>query len=159
MTRTPPPGYSPEEVADRLAITDLLHTYAWAIDEQDWDLLATVFTPDAHLDYSSNPGGVKGGFAEVRDWLASVMPYFPVTQHLMSNSLVTLDGDRATARTMVHNPQGARTRQGPPHIFYVGARYDDELVRTDAGWRIAKRVETTIWFDGTLPSELVGPDD
>ena len=156
---TPLPGYSPEEVADRLAIHDLLRVYAWAIDLQDWDLLDTVFLPDAELDYSSNPGGAKGPYPEVKAWLATVMPYFPVTQHLMSNSLVELDGERATAKTMVHNPQGARTRSGPPHIFHVGARYDDELVRTAAGWKIAKRVETTIWFEGSLPNELVGPDD
>lgn len=155
-----PPGYSPAEVADRLAIHDLLRTYAWAIDEQDWDLLDTVFTPDAFLDYSSNPGGMKGAYPEAKAWLQSVMPYFPATQHLMSNSLIALDGDRATAKTMVHNPQGARTRvPNRPHVFFVGARYDDELVRTAAGWRIAKRVETTIWFSGELPPELVGPDD
>jgi 3-phenylpropionate/cinnamic acid dioxygenase small subunit len=153
------PGYSFEEMADRAAITDLLHTYAWAIDGQDWDLLDTVFTPDAHLDYTSNPGGVAGPYPEVRAWLASVLPYFPVTQHLMSNSLITLDGDRATAKTMVYNPQGARTRNGPPHIFNVGARYDDALTRTAGGWRITRRVETTILFDGALPNELVGPDD
>jgi hypothetical protein len=154
-----PPGYSPHEVADRLAIHDLLRTYAWAIDLQDWSLLDTVFTPDAWLDYSSNPGGMAGAYPEARAWLASVMPFFPITQHLMANSLIDLDGDRATAKTMVANPQGARQREGRPHFFFVGARYDDELVRTEAGWRITKRVETTLWFQGSLPPELVGPDD
>jgi len=158
-TAGPPPGYSPAEVADRLAITDLLHTYAWAIDAQDWALLDTVFTPDAQLDYSSNPGGVAGPYPEVRAWLESVMQYFPITQHLMSNSIVTLDGDRATAKTMVHNPQGARTRTAHPHMFFVGARYDDQLVRTDAGWRIAQRVETLLWMHGGLPAELIPPED
>jgi hypothetical protein len=28
-------------------------------------------------------------------------------------------------------------------------------VRTDAGWKIAKRVETTLWFQGSLPDELL----
>lgn len=158
-----PAGYSPEEMAHRLAIHDLLRTYGWAIDEQDWDLLDTVFTPDAWLDYSSNPGGMAGSYPEAKAWLQSVMPYFPATQHMMSNTLITLDGAepvlRATAKTMVHNPQGARTRGPRPHVFFVGARYDDDLLRTDAGWRITKRVETTIYFYGSLPPELVGPDD
>ncbi len=155
----PPPGYSPAEVADRLAITDVLHRYAWAVDAQDWALLDTVFTPDAWLDYSSNPGGFAGAYPDARAWLESVMQYFPTTQHLMSNSLIDLAGDRATAKTMVYNPQGARTRAGRPHLFFVGARYDDELVRTDAGWRISRRVETLIWMHGGLPPELVGPND
>ena len=83
------------------------------------------------------------------------MTAFPVTQHLMANIDVTLDGDRATCRTMVTNPQGAATREGGLHFFFVGARYDDDFVRTDAGWKIAKRVETTLWFQGTLPDELL----
>jgi hypothetical protein len=80
---------------------------------------------------------------------------FPVTQHLMSNIDVQLAGDTATCRTMVTNPQGAATREGPLHFFYVGARYDDNFVRTPDGWKIARRVETTLWFEGTLPTELL----
>jgi 3-phenylpropionate/cinnamic acid dioxygenase small subunit len=80
---------------------------------------------------------------------------FPVTQHLMSNIEVQLDGDRANVRTMVTNPQGAATREGPLHFFYVGGRYDDDFVRTADGWKIARRVETTLWFEGSLPTELL----
>ncbi len=141
-----------------MAIHDLCRVYAWAIDLQDWDLLDTVFTSDAFLDYSSNPGGIAGSYPEVRAWLASVLPFFPVTQHLMSNTLIELHGDTATAKTMVSNPQGARTKAGPPHIFTVGARYDDELVRTPDGWKMSKRVETTLYFQGSLPTELLGPE-
>ena len=83
------------------------------------------------------------------------MTAFPVTQHLMANTEIVLDGDRARVRTMVTNPQGAATREGPLHFFYVGARYEDDFVRTPEGWRIAARTETTMWFEGTLPKELL----
>jgi hypothetical protein len=73
----------------------------------------------------------------------------------MVNTEIRLDGDRATARTMMVNPMGARTRTGPPHFFYIGGRYDDELVRTANGWRIATRVESLLWFQGSLPRELL----
>jgi SnoaL-like domain len=146
---------TPKELSDRAEIHDLIVRYGWAIDTKDWELLDTVFTDDAHCDYSSNPGGKVGPYREVRGWLAKVMTAFPVTQHLMANIDVTLNGDRATCRTMVTNPQGAATREGGLHFFFVGARYDDELVRTDGGWKIAKRVETTLWFQGSLPDELL----
>jgi 3-phenylpropionate/cinnamic acid dioxygenase small subunit len=145
------------ELADRAEIHDVIVRYGWAIDTKDWALLDTCFTDDAYVDYSSNPGGVQGPYVEVRGWLEKMMSAFPVTQHLMSNVLVTLDGDRATCQTMVTNPQGAATREGPLHFFYVGGRYDDELVRTSSGWRIARRVETTLWFQGSLPKELLFP--
>ena len=152
-------GYSLQELSDRAEIQDLIVRYGWAIDTKDWELLDTIFTPDAFLDYSSNPGGAKGVYPEARAWLADVLRYFPVTQHLMANTQVSLDGDRATARTMVYNPQGAATRSGKPHFFYVGARYDDELVRTADGWKISQRVETSLFMDGTLPPELILPDE
>ncbi|HYL50580.1 MAG TPA: nuclear transport factor 2 family protein [Acidimicrobiia bacterium] len=146
---------TPEELADRAEIHDVIVRYGWAIDTKDWALLDSCFTGDAHVDYSSNPGGKAGPYGEVRGWLEKVMSAFPVTQHLMANIDVTLDGDVARVRTMVTNPQGAATREGELHFFFVGARYDDDFVRTDAGWKIARRVETTLWFEGSLPPELL----
>jgi 3-phenylpropionate/cinnamic acid dioxygenase small subunit len=148
-------GYSPQDVADRAEIHDLIVRYGWSIDTKDWALLDTCFTEDAEVDYSSNPGGKKGPYKQIRSWLEKMISAFPITQHLMSNIDVQLAGDTATCRTMVTNPQGAATREGPLHFFYVGARYDDQLVRTPDGWRIKLRVETTLWFEGSLPSELL----
>ena len=143
---------------DRAEITELMHRYAWAIDELDLDSLDDVFTADAHLDYSSNPGGFAGALPEVKEWLRVSLAFFVVRQHSMANTLIEfIDDDHARAKTMVHNPMGARTRSGAPHMFTIGARYDDELVRTDHGWRIAQRVEALLFLDGTLPLELVDP--
>ena len=44
----------PVRIADRLEIDDLLTRYTVAIDTKDWDLLATCFTPDAHIDYRAS---------------------------------------------------------------------------------------------------------
>jgi 3-phenylpropionate/cinnamic acid dioxygenase small subunit len=145
------------ELVDRLAIQELVVRYAWAIDTKDWAALDTVFLPDAWLDYSSNPGGAVGHYPEIRAWLEKSLAPFPVTQHLVTNIDPTVDGDRATCRTMVYNPMGAATREGPLHFFFLGGRYDDELVRSADGWRIAKRVETLLWFQGSLPKELITP--
>jgi 3-phenylpropionate/cinnamic acid dioxygenase small subunit len=147
--------YTPEDLSDRADIEDVIRRYAWAIDERDWNALDTCFTADAYLDYSSNPGGTEGSYAQVRPWLEDNLAAFVAMQHLMCNTDIRLDGDRARVRTMMVNPMGARTRQGPPHFFYIGGRYDDDFVRTPDGWRIAKRVETLLWFQGTLPPELV----
>jgi SnoaL-like domain len=147
--------YTPGQLADRTEIHDLIVRYGWAIDTRDWSLLDTCFTEDAYVDYSSNPGGIEGPYREVRGWLEQTLAAFAVMQHLMVNIDIRVDGDRATARTMVVNPMGAKTREGPPHFFYLGGRYDDDIVRTTDGWRIAKRVETLLWFEGSLPAELL----
>ena len=49
------------ELLDRHDISDLLSRYGVAIDSRQWDLLDTVFTPDATIDYSSS-GAPKGSY-------------------------------------------------------------------------------------------------
>ncbi len=148
-------GYSPQDVADRLEIQSLLTRYAWAVDTQDWDLFRTVFCADAHLDYTANPGGIQGSLDEVVPWLKQSLSAFPVSQHLLSNFDIELDGDTATARTQMTNPMGARLRDGGLHWFFIGGSYHDELTRLNGEWKISKRIEKTSWFQGTLPPELV----
>src|SRR5690606_40438790 len=66
-----------QALQDRVEITDLLHRYARALDTKDWDLLASVFTPDAHLDYTSS-GCPAGPRDEVVPWLARVLEPVPM---------------------------------------------------------------------------------
>lgn len=137
--------------ADRIAIDDLLTHYATLIDSRRFEELDQVFTFDAVLDYRS-AGGVRGSFPEVRDWLASVLPAFTWTQHLVVNRAVELapGADEANCRSLFHNPNSMEI-EGRSWLFVVGGAYHDRLVRTDSGWRIRHRVEETIWWDNPLP--------
>ncbi len=145
-----------QEVSDRLEIQDLLVRYTKAIDEKDWALLDECFTPDAEVDYVSS-GGIKGSYPEARAWLEKALAPFPMTVHYITNSEVTLDGDRARARTAVLNPMGFANPDGSLHQFTVGAYYVDDLVRTPDGWRIASRREDQAFMEGTLPEALQIP--
>jgi 3-phenylpropionate/cinnamic acid dioxygenase small subunit len=146
-----------QEISDRLRIQDLLTRYTTAIDGRDWALLDGVFLPDAEIDYRSS-GGIRGRYPEVRAWLERALAPFAVSQHLIANSAVELRGDRARARTMFYNPMGARRPDGSLHLFFIGGYYEDELVRTPAGWRIARRVEQQAWREGELPPGLIIPE-
>ena len=136
-------------VADRLKMDDLLTRYATAIDNRDWALLDTVFTADAHLDYRS-AGGLEGTYPVVRQWLSEVLPIFDVTQHLVVNREFERDNDEARARSCFLNPNRLQV-DGRTWLFTVGGRYHDRMVRTAAGWRIAERVEITLWWDNPMP--------
>jgi 3-phenylpropionate/cinnamic acid dioxygenase small subunit len=142
-----------QEISDRIEINDLLIRYTKAIDQKDWKLLDTVFTPDAEADYVSS-GGIKGSYPEVRAWLEKALAIFPITVHFVTNSEVTLAGDRASARTAVYNPMFFKNPDASLHHFAVGAYYVDELVRTKSGWRIAKRREDQAFMEGSLPKAL-----
>lgn len=129
---------------DRLAIDDLLTRYATAVDNQDWDLYQSCFTDDAHIDYTSS-GGISGSLEDVVAWLAKVMPLFEMTQHLVTNRQVEVDGDRATARSYFFNPLGLADGKGEMTVFFDGGYYIDQLVRSDEGWKIAERIEESAY--------------
>lgn len=144
-----------QALADRLAIEDVLTRYAWALDSKQFDELDQVFTPDAHVDYTSS-GGEAGAYLDVKAWLATVLPRFPAYQHLVTNKQITIDGDRATSRSEFYNPMVMAPRDGTTSIFFVGGEYHDQLVRTPNGWRINDRVEKSVWTDGAVPNSPPG---
>lgn len=128
-----------EQLVDRLEIDDLLTRYATAVDRRDWDLFESCFTPDARIDYSAF-GGVAGPVKQVRAWLEDVMPRFEMSQHLVVNREVTIEGDMARSRAAFFNPMALATPEGRV-LFFDGGYYCDRLVRTADGWRIYERIE------------------
>ena len=142
-------------VEARIDIDDLLTRYATAIDGRDWGLLDTVFSPDAHLDYRS-AGGVAGRYPKVREWLVSVLPVFDVMQHHVLNRVVRIhEGDvRATSNFFNVNVLQV---QGAPWIFKVGGRYHDKVVLSNREWRIAERIEDTLWWENPMPGLPIVP--
>lgn len=138
-----------QELSDRVEIQDLLARYTQAIDQRDWDALDLIFTPGALIDYSAM-GGAAGGLDEIKTFLAGAMPIFEISQHLVGSSVVDIDGDTATARTICHNPMVLEGGDDP-HLMVCGLWYRDKLVRTPAGWRIAERVEERAYIKEEPP--------
>jgi hypothetical protein len=144
---------SMQEMSDRIEIGDLIARYAHAIDDRDYDALDRIFTPDATIDYTEL-GGEKGTLAETKRYLAEAMGGFGSYQHMSATTRLDLDGDRAKARTILFNPMMMK-HEGEDRMFFIGLWYRDDLVRTEAGWRIAHRREEKCWSfnapEGLLP--------
>jgi ketosteroid isomerase-like protein len=141
-----------QEISDRIEIQDLISRYAHAIDDSDWDALDRVFTPDAVIDYTEL-GGAKGTLQETKGYLAAAMPAFTGFQHLSTTTRLDLDGDRATARTILFNPM-VMQHEGEERVFFIGLWYRDQLVRTPEGWRIQHRREEKSWSFNAPPGLL-----
>ncbi|BCK57793.1 nuclear transport factor 2 family protein [Nocardia wallacei] len=132
--------WSLQQISDRLEIEDLMVRYSHAVDTRQWELLDEIFTADAEIDYTAM-GGPKGGLAETKSFLAQTMPNFLAFQHLIANSSITVDGDRATGRTMCHNPMVVADQAGKQSLMLCGLWYLDTFERVDGRWRIARREE------------------
>jgi uncharacterized protein (TIGR02246 family) len=127
------------EREDRQDISDLLVRYASGIDRRDWALFRTVFTDDCELDYGEI--GLWNGVDAVTDFMEQVHAMAGHTMHRLSNQEITLDGDKAAARTYIDGLiMAGDNKSGVNAIGF----YDDEIVRTEAGWRIARRRYTQV---------------
>lgn len=127
------------EYQDRQDISDLLIRYATGIDRKDWDLFRTVFTPDCRLDYGEI--GSWDNVEAVTEFMDVVHAGAGYTLHRITNPVIDLDGDRATARCYVDVwVMAADNASGVNGSGF----YDDEIVRTSDGWRIARRTFTKV---------------
>jgi hypothetical protein len=131
-------GFDASQVADRLAIQDLIGRYAVIIDSREFDRLDDLFTADALIDFATFNGPV-GDLAEIKTFLAASLPFFQRSQHMMGLPLIEVEGDTAHARTPCNNPMISTNRDGSSAVWLIGLWYDDDLVRTSEGWRFSAR--------------------
>lgn len=135
------------ELVDRAEIEQVLIRYTRGIDTGDWDRLDSVFTPDAHIDYTST-GGIVGSFAEVKSWLAEMLPIFPRRMHALHQLDIAFEADAATVAAYFYNPMGLPQPEGSDHLVEFGGIYHHEFVRTADGWRSRRLVEELVWKRG-----------
>src|SRR4030095_3590598 len=90
---------------DRREIVDTIVRWAYALDTKDWAAGRACFTDEVETDYADVRGAgptrlTAEAFVELRRRAHEKL----MTQHLSTNHLVTLDGDRATcvSATLIH---------------------------------------------------------
>jgi hypothetical protein len=131
-----------KQVADRLDVADVLSRYAQGWDTRDFELVKSCFTPDARIRYGTLPP-FPGGFPEFFELERSTILRLKSTQHLIGNLHVTVAGDIAKCTSYV---QASHYDDEGRQVWTTGGRYDDSLIRTPEGWRIADRTFTRQWI-------------
>jgi SnoaL-like domain len=118
---------------------------------QQWD---ETFSKEGQVDYSV-VGGPVGSYRYLAKWLRgngdtpSSMSAFSNWQHMLSLPIVTLAGDKATARTDFFASHRGRPDRGFNVHYNVSGAFHDEMVRTLKGWRIRfRRLE--VYFGDAL---------
>ena len=138
--------------ADKQAIAEVINLYSVAIDSHAWDLFDAIFAEDVELDYChvlrwSDRATFKRDFAAMHEPTAG-------HQHFLGPPQIVTEGDRAWALTYGRfNLFRVEIAVEITDMSHGGAWYDDELVRTPAGWRISKRVARNFWWQGSLPEQ------
>ena len=132
---------SPEEAADRLAIRELIDAYAHCADRREAEGQKALFTEDTHfVVYMNGEGTDPTDDLHGREQLTPVfaaLNQYEVTMHFNGQSMVTLDGDRATGDTycIAHHVFS----DGERKIMVAYLRYLDTFVKQDGNWLFAER--------------------
>lgn len=172
-----PAPYSPERLADRAQIADLLARYCRSVDRLDYEAMAASYHPDATDDHGGYAGGVEGFVDYVRDRHRGM----PFSMHQTGNQLIEFTGrDEAVVETYVLTYQ----TYGPDHAsalaviaglevdddetrhFLLSGRYVDVVTRRDEEWRFQTRravYDSGVVFEGVVtapgPAFITGARD
>jgi hypothetical protein len=138
-------------VGDRIALADLVHAYAAAVDDRRFDDAAELFTDAAELALPDPPQFLEPirqhvGRSAIRSGLASVAAV-PRTEHAIVGEVYWPGGttDEAHGRITCLAHHWSRRDNQHAHDFtdlVWHLRYDDRYVRTESGWRVAARALT-----------------
>lgn len=131
---------------DVLAIQRVIVDYSDRIDRRDFDAYVDLFAEDGVWQ---NGATVRRGRAEIKALLVGLFGDPPAgfvnreSYHLVSNPQVELaaGGDHATARS--RHLLLMRGEGGAPTPMLAGL-YEDELVRVNGAWKIARRVDNPV---------------
>lgn len=123
----------PTPLEDKDAIRELFSEYCFRMDEFRFAELGELFTADGEW---IAPYSRARGPAEIAALMARNIPREPRRKHFIMNSLIRLDGERATARTSY---LVVLQEAGSGLVPSVAGTYEDVLVRTPAGWRFRER--------------------
>ena len=125
---------APLPVEDIVSIQQLIALYSHTVDMPDQSLFPQVFTDDAVFDGRPCGSEVYSGRAAISAFFAQGKPPHPLVHH-MTNCWVRAEGDEVLVKSkfLYRHPQDGSICLGD---------YDDVVVRTADGWRIAQRVVT-----------------
>ena len=145
---------TPTELADRLAIRELVDAYAHCADRRHAEGQKSLFTEDTHfVVYMDGQGSEPTQVLDGREALTPVfddLNRYQATMHFNGQSTVALDGDGATGESycIAHH---LFTDNGERALMVAWLRYDDVFVKVDGAWGFAERNLYVDWTE-TRPS-------
>ncbi|ARR54714.1 hypothetical protein HY78_15370 [Rhizorhabdus wittichii DC-6] len=131
---------------DREAIRSRLILYGFAVDSLRWDLFDEIFAAEGlHVRH-----GEREPWTDLATFKRDFEIYhriFDSTRHSMTNFLIEVDGDTARSITYGQYRLVRFGAEGGDH-WYGEGWYEDEHVRTPAGWRLRRRQSRQVYREG-----------
>ncbi len=139
------------ELADRMAISDLIYRYTRAMDRNDVVLGYSIWHANSIADFGQSYQGDGPGFV---DFACASHQNLLAHQHFIGIIIIDLDGEEAGSEAYFHANMQAPAEGAIRHLAVWG-RYLDRWERREGRWGIIKRV-TAIDFDEIRDSVNMG---
>lgn len=127
---------------DEGAIRHAAMLYAIGADRRDPAIWTEIMAEDMVL---VTPRGRIEGRDQVLAALPKLAAAFTATQHHVTNQLHAVTGDVATGETYCVADHMTQAADGSRSILRWAIRYQDELRRTEGGWRFTRRELILDW--------------
>lgn len=142
-------------VTDRMELEDLLQRIARGMDRADESLLRTAFHTNATIDCGA--GLFQGTASDYIAWILDVIAQSRISQHMLGNMWVQLDGDTALVESYCQIYFRLEKPTGREDVF-IGSRWLDRIERRPSGvggiWRIAHRKCVLDWVRTESASDI-----
>ncbi|EOI3466382.1 nuclear transport factor 2 family protein [Cronobacter dublinensis] len=136
------------EIAQRLALKELVDTFSNLADEKDVAAQMLLFTPDAYVNVVMDGKVVfeLHGREQINEAFSGYLSQFSIVYHHNGQQTVSIDGNTAQGIaycqvTLIKEEDGQRLKQSS------GVRYRDRYVYQDSQWLIAERLSDFMWTD------------
>jgi ketosteroid isomerase-like protein len=122
---------------DRIAIREVLETYADAVNRVDEALWASLWVEDSSWDLSHYPElGIVHGKTAIVDLWRGAMPHYPKLGFMVTIGSIIVDGETAKATAYIsevyEDPETGKDKR-------ARARYNDNLVKRGGEWFLQSR--------------------
>ena len=121
-------------LSDRDEIVNLMERYCWTVDHGDYDAWLDCFTEDGTFDVR---GQRPSGRAVLRAFIQKeVGDAFSYIRHMVHNASVELVSETEATGRSYFELRGTTVKGGD---FEALGSYEDQIVKTKAGWRLKER--------------------
>jgi ketosteroid isomerase-like protein len=132
-------------LVDRAEISELLHSFARALDTRDFATYAGNYTEDGRIElptFSMNR-------AEMLERVPRSLARYSATHHMSCNHQIEVNGDAAQSRSYL---QAVHVGATPTEHWDAGGWYDCSYRRTADGWKFVQVKLTAVWRSGDAAS-------
>jgi ketosteroid isomerase-like protein len=124
-----------QNMLDQVAIQQLIGRYIEAASSGNIEVVGSTYAEDGVWEIPAFPMTVNGR-ANIVAKISELLEPMEYLVQMGSPASITVNGDRATARSSMREGCKFKGKNIAAEILGV---YDDDLIRTNEGWKFARR--------------------